>query len=186
MTLAPITATGLPHSAESGAVGARGPVDEVLELARASSPLYSGVAISTASAAAIASRSRLDLGGRVVGVAVLVVGRERLETLVQLDLDARPGRARRPPAAAPCCATLPAGCRRSPGSASALRGLDGRDADQQLDLVGTSRLPFGSVWFHLRSNSRRSIAPSSSKPMRSLPHGSVPPSATRRSARSAW
>src|SRR4029079_18415917 len=47
-----------------------------------------------------------------------------------------------------------------------------------LTSLDTSRPPLGSVWFHLRSKSRRSITVSSSKPMRSLPHGSVPPSAT--------
>ena len=47
-----------------------------------------------------------------------------------------------------------------------------------LTLLATSRLPFGSVWFHFRPNSRRSITPVTSKPTRSLPHGSWPFSAS--------
>ena len=103
-------------------------------------PLYSGVEIRTTSAAAICLAQALDLAVRIVGVAILVVVGKAVEALEQLDLDARLARARRPRAAAPCCATPRAGFRRWSGSASGLRGLDGRDAHQQLDLVGDEQV----------------------------------------------
>ena len=90
MTLAPITATGLPHSADPGRSGRDAQSTTCLSWP-GRVPLYSGVENRTASAAPISSRRRGDLGGRVVGVVVLVVGREPLEALEQLDLDALGG-----------------------------------------------------------------------------------------------
>ena len=168
---------GLAPQDGAAAVGPRSPVDGVLELAG-----HRAVELRRGEQDRVGARDRVaqprDLGRREVGVAVLVVGRERVEPVVELDLDALGGQLGGRPQQRRVvrrCAQA-AGDRR--GSASVLRGLDGRDADEELDLVGDEEVAVGSVWFHFRSKSRRSIVPSTSNPMRSLPHGSLPFSAT--------
>ena len=95
---APTTAAGLPRS---GFVACgRDAQSSAFLSTPGSDALYSGVAISTASAPAIAARSSRTGLGPAVEIVVGVIGRDRLQAVEDLELG--PGRQQRlpPPGAA--------------------------------------------------------------------------------------
>ena len=83
--LAPITATGLPYSFASGPYG-REPQSTKCLSWPGSAVLNSGVAISRASASSIFVEEPVD-AFRMIVFAILVVGGERLQVVVDLHLD---------------------------------------------------------------------------------------------------
>ena len=99
--LAPATATGLSRRTFAG--NGREAQSSAFLSAPGMEALYSGVAMSRASADAIAWRSATTRGDGVAVSSILVVGGEVADAGQQLQPRRRGQRARRRPEAAPCC-----------------------------------------------------------------------------------
>ena len=163
--LAPITSAGLPRIGFS-AIGR-----ETQSSAFFSAPgiewLYSGVAIRTASAPAIASFSATTAGGGIV-FGVGVVGRDVAERPELLELGSgwlQLGRHPEEPGVVGVAAKAPA----DPEDLHYASAFTSSSATTSVTSLPSTRPPFGSGAFQFRPNSRRSRVASSWSPIRSPP-----------------